>query len=83
MSTYIPQRIIQQYTHGLLTPSLIHAKIISRKTTKGVPAMNRTVMSHLHTNLSSGFSVSSGKTVVLLCADTDCGFMREHRSKYV
>ena len=38
--------------------------------------MNRTVMSHLHTDLSSGFSVSSGKTVILLCADKDSGFIR-------
>ena len=32
--------------------------------------MNRTMMSNLHTDLLSGFSVSSGKTVILLCADT-------------
>ena len=39
--------------------------------------MNRITMFRLHTDLSSGFSVSSGKTVFLLCADTDSGFIRE------
>ena len=38
--------------------------------------MNRVTMSNLHTDLSSGFSVSSGKTAFLLCADTDSGFIR-------
>ena len=39
--------------------------------------MNRITMFRLHTDLSSGFSVSSGKTAFLLCADTDSGFIRE------